>query len=97
MTVDFHPEASNEVVSARRWYDEQSATAARRFQNEIDQAVEAIDSFPLRWPVGILKTRFLTLEHFPYSVIYRPRESGVLVLAVAHASRRPGYWKGRLS
>jgi hypothetical protein len=41
------------------------------------------------------RRRFL-LHRFPYLLIYREREDGVIqILAVAHTSRRPGYWKER--
>jgi hypothetical protein len=36
------------------------------------------------------------LERFPFSVVYRVGEHGALVVAVAHARRRPGYWRTRL-
>jgi hypothetical protein len=33
---------------------------------------------------------------FPYSIVYRVESSRVLVVAGAHTSRRPGYWRDRL-
>lgn len=32
---------------------------------------------------------------FPYDVVVREAGNEVLVIAVAHHSRRPGYWKDR--
>ena len=33
---------------------------------------------------------------FHYSVIYRERDDGISVIAVAHPSRKPGYWLDRI-
>ena len=38
----------------------------------------------------------LLLRRFPYAVIVRERGTEVVVIAFAHTSRRPGYWRGRL-
>jgi hypothetical protein len=38
--------------------------------------------------------RFL-LPRFPFAVAYVIRGDDVLVLAIAHTRRRPGYWRGR--
>ena len=35
------------------------------------------------------------MKHFPYSVIYIVAGDEIQVLAVAHHSRRPGYWLKR--
>jgi hypothetical protein len=36
------------------------------------------------------------LAKFPYSVIYKEKDEVILIVAVAHAKRRPGYWRGRI-
>jgi len=32
----------------------------------------------------------------PFSIIYRVESGRILIVAVAHGHRRPGYWKSRL-
>ena len=39
--------------------------------------------------------RFVMLRRFPYSVVYQIQRDQILVVAVAHSSRSPGYWQGR--
>ena len=41
------------------------------------------------------QTRKLRLGKFPYSLVYRVSDDVITVLAVAHQSRKPGYWQGR--
>jgi toxin ParE1/3/4 len=36
-------------------------------------------------------------HRFPYMLVYRETGAVILVIAVAHARRRPGFWKERLS
>ena len=37
------------------------------------------------------------IEDFPYALIYRVSGQTITIFAVAHASRKPGYWRGRVS
>ena len=39
--------------------------------------------------------RLFPMHHFPYSLVYRAEDEGVRIGAVAHQSRRPGYWRAR--
>jgi len=41
-------------------------------------------------------TRRRVLHSFPYSVIYQEKQDVILIVAVAHAKRREGYWAKRL-
>ncbi|MBI2525034.1 MAG: type II toxin-antitoxin system RelE/ParE family toxin [Candidatus Rokubacteria bacterium] len=93
--VRFHPEARAEVLAARDWYAARNQTAADRFVAEVEQAVEAILEAPDRRPRYLHRTRRYVLPRFPFSIIYRPHGSAVHIFAVAHAKRRPGYWKER--
>lgn len=36
------------------------------------------------------------VRRFPFGVIYQPRGEQLVVIAVAHQRRRPGYWLRRL-
>jgi plasmid stabilization system protein ParE len=92
----FHPDAIEEALSAARWYRERSPITARRFVAELNQVIDNILEAPNRWPISARGTRKIKLPCFPYLVIYRANDDGVLIVAVAHGHRRPGYWKNRL-
>ncbi|MBI4586708.1 MAG: type II toxin-antitoxin system RelE/ParE family toxin [Planctomycetes bacterium] len=94
-TVDFHPDAVLEGAAANAWYTERSPVAAVALVTELDSAIEAIAEQPTRWPRYLHGTRRYLLRRFPYAVVYREKPGSVLVVAFAHCSRRPGYWKGR--
>jgi plasmid stabilization system protein ParE len=90
-----HPEAIAEARAARQWYESRSAAAAAAFMAELDVALERIEEAPGAWPRYLAATRRYLLRRFPFFVVYRESGAGVHIVAVAHASRRPGYWIGR--
>ncbi len=94
-TVDVHPEAIAEAQAAYGWYRERNETAAEGFLAELDRAVELISEGPMRWPTYIHHTRRFLLRRFPFGIVYRQLGEAVQVVAVAHARRKPGYWKDR--
>jgi plasmid stabilization system protein ParE len=93
--VTFHREADQELTEAEAWYYERSEIAAHAFALEIDHAIRSIAEAPLRWPKGRRGERRFVLDRFPYTVLYRVRDDHVFITAVAHQSRRPGYWRHR--
>jgi hypothetical protein len=46
-------------------------------------------------PLFFSVRRVLLPKPFPYVVFYYRRENAVVVLAIAHGRRRPGYWVER--
>jgi hypothetical protein len=35
------------------------------------------------------------IARFPYSIIYRQDPGGIVIVAIAHQRRTPGYWRRR--
>lgn len=93
--VRFHSEADQELLEAQTWYEKRSEVAAQAFALEIDGAINRISMAPLRYPQGRRGERRFVLDRFPYTILYRVRADHVFVTAVAHQSRRPGYWRHR--
>jgi len=95
--VDFHQEAGAEYDAAFDWYLQRSPDSARRFSTEVDRALAQIVQAPQRWAASGAHSRRFLLRRFPFVLIYRERASGeIQILAVAHTSRKPGYWKHRI-
>jgi toxin ParE1/3/4 len=93
--LEYLEEALQEAEAAARWYAERSVTAAAGFSDEIAAAESAIVRLPEAWPPHDHGTRRYLLQRFPFSVVYRVEARRILIVAVAHARRRPGYWKSR--
>ena len=94
--VEFHEEAALEYEAALDWYLERSLLAASKFADAISRGMDMIVEAPHRWPAGNYGTRRFILQRFPFAIVYREPPAAIQVLAVAHARRKPGYWKQRL-
>ena len=94
--LEYLDEALDEAEQAARWYADRSPTAAAGFADELDVAAAAIGQAPETWPPYDHGTRRFLLRRFPYFLVYRVEPERVVIVAVAHAHRRPGYWKDRV-
>ena len=93
----FHPEARLEARSAASWYRERSSEAARSFTSAVAEGMQAIRERPEAWPTWRrADVRRKVLHKFPYSMFYIVERGVVVIVAVAHHKRRPGYWIPRL-
>ena len=96
MRVRLHPEARAELREARKWYFERSPLSATAFAHAVDNAVSQIVEAPTRYPMAEHGTRKFVLQRFPFNIFCRPGEGEIVIVAVAHQKRRPGYWAGRV-
>ena len=90
--------ASGELTEAVRWYETRRAGLGADFYEAVVRTIELIRAHP---DVGMLRPgrlphRRVLVAGFPYEIVYRVRENDLYVVAIAHASRRPGFWQGRL-
>ncbi len=93
--IRIQSEAQEEINQAFDWYFERSPAAADAFLTEIGASLSQIVSHPQHCPIYTKSTRRRVLSRFPYSVIFQEKDETILIVAVAHAKRRPGYWRGR--
>jgi len=98
--VHVHQAAADEAVEAAAWYELQQPGLGSEFDAAIQAALDLIEQeiVPLTPMPGTAGTRGamrLVLKRFPYDIVVFDYESKTLVLAIAHHSRRPGYWRSR--
>jgi len=98
MRVKFHPEAREDLREGRAFYRHRSPLAAVAFAKEVDTAISRIVEAPLRYSESDYGTRSFTFPwRFPYTLVYTMRGSRIIIVAVAHHSKEPGYWRHRVS
>jgi toxin ParE1/3/4 len=95
MRLVFHSEARAELMEAAQYYEEQMQGVGLHFLISVDQALEALQKDPLRNPADAKDRRKWRVQRFPYHFIYKVVQEQVFILAVAHSSRKPGYWARR--
>lgn len=97
MNWDFHPEALDEYEAAAAYYAERDPDLQLRFIEAIEDAIARILDSPTRWRVIDEDVRRYVAHVFPYGILYTLDSNFVLIVAVMHFSREPGYWKDRIS
>lgn len=93
----FHPEAEVEYVQAAEYYAAIDSSLGVRFYDEIEKLIHQVRRQPDRFFRFNAPARRALSRQFPYSVVYLDEPDRVWIVAVMHAKRRPGYWRGRLA
>ncbi len=88
--------AERELRDAVSFYEQQAKHLGREFHAAIMSARRDIGETPERWMAIGPGVRRRLVHRFPYALIYRIEPEDVVVIAVVHLSRRPGYWTERL-
>ena len=90
--------AHNELLEAEARYDLEDLLLGKAFSSEVIEALDEISLHPRRSPIfGSKAIRRRLLSGLPYAIIYEIRTDHIRVLAIMHTSRRPGYWRRRVT
>ncbi len=93
-------EAEQEIEAAWLWYEERRPGLGRDFLLSVEETLRRLEGPVVGLSVeGVgrdLRIRRLPVRRFPYSIVYVDLPAERRVLAIAHGSRRPGFWHGRL-
>jgi plasmid stabilization system protein ParE len=97
MSVRLLEPAQAELEEAITWYAGQAPGLGDAFLIETLKSIQLIEKFPQAWHPLTPHIRRCRLRRFPYSVVYTLEGDDLLVLAIAHQHRKPGYWRNRLN
>ena len=89
--------AALELAEAVRWYESKHPGLGGDLLDEVAQTIDRLTASPEAGNSlsSDQQTRRLMVCRFPYQLVYRIRRDEIVVVAVAHLKRRPGYWKQR--
>ncbi|QDV31314.1 Plasmid stabilization system protein [Planctopirus ephydatiae] len=87
--------AAKDFTESLCWYAERSTALATDFESEFDAAIQRIAESPELFPAFDERHRYLQLRRFPFLIIYRIIGTIIIVIAVAHTARSPGFWDER--
>ena len=92
----FHPQADEEYAEAVEYYARINPELGKRFYDHIERLILDIRRQPQRFRLfgPPIRRHFSTV--FPYAVLYVDRPDQVVIIAVMHMKRRPGYWRSRV-
>ena len=96
MKYSVHHEAEQELADAAASYRQSvNLRFAGKYLDEFERVAQLLAENPgFGTPFG-LPHRIYPFRVFPYSVVYKPTDEGIRVLAVRHQSRAPNYGQGR--
>jgi len=94
--IKYHPQAESELAESIAFYNQRVPGLGSEFFLVVKAANGQIQNDPERRPLRPDGTRKLKIPRFPYFLIYRNELEQILIVAVAHGARRPGYWRQRL-
>lgn len=96
MKSRFHEAADAELTEAVAYYDGKAFGLGDRLLGEVKAATRLIERYPEIGSVRDFDVRAKVLTKFPYSLMYLVESEELFILAVAHHSKRPGYWADRI-
>ena len=95
MTLAYHEAAREELLNEVGYLELQAPGLGRRFLEEVLRVEASIVEHPRAGEAIRPGIRRRLLRKFHYALIYALEPEGPVVLALAHHSRRPGYWLER--
>ncbi len=94
-SIEYLSGARADFDEAFDWYAERSVGAAIRFASAVEVALEAVVKDPDRFPRVSGGCAYCALRRYPFRIVFRNDPQRLVVVAIAHAKRRPGYWRIR--
>lgn len=97
MTLRFLTPAFQEFGETVGNYHEIGSELSTRYQTEAKRVIDLIVANPERFRLRHDPFRYAKFRNFSYHFVYSIRETEIIIVAVAHTSRKPGYRLDRLS
>ncbi len=94
--LSLHPAALAEFFNAVGFYETQTRGLGLRFYDEVTRVFELLAQNPDIAPFFDAPYRRYVCREFPFNVVYRIADGHVVILAIMHQPRHPGYWKTRV-
>jgi len=94
--IIFLPPAEEEMLEAARFYESRVQGLGREFLAEVRHASQRITEHPDAATPVRGKVRRRLIKRFPFGILYVNDPDEIVIVAVMHLRRRPGYWRNRL-
>ncbi|MBN8280136.1 MAG: type II toxin-antitoxin system RelE/ParE family toxin [Gammaproteobacteria bacterium] len=88
-------EARSELRTVTLFYEAAQPGLGRALVHEVRRALRFVRSCPHGGRSVQADIRVRPVGRFPYRIYYRSTPDEIVVVAIGHLRRRPGYWAGR--
>jgi len=89
--------AEEEMLAAAQFYEAQCPGLGTDFLKEVHSPLMPLPHIPGADHESRNEIRRRLLKRFPFGLLYVIEEQAVVIVAVMHLRRRPGYWRERVS
>jgi hypothetical protein len=97
LKLRIHRLAAAEIDREVDYYESHHVGLGAELEDEVDAVLKTILRFPEAAPQWRNRPdrRLAVLDRFPFRVAYQIEGNEIVMLALAHMSRRPGFWTRR--
>jgi len=95
-SVIHDPEAQCDIFAAVRFYEARRDGLGEHFLRALDATIAKVALNPQMFALYEKPVRSCRISGFPYRVLFVEESQFVLVVAVSHLARKPGWWRHRL-
>ena len=92
--IVIRPQALDDLVETRRWYDGRRQGLGEEVGHAADDLILRIAEAPLAFPRAEAETRRAVLYRFPYSIYFWIEGDAVVILTI-HGRQDPTRWQQR--
>ncbi len=80
---------------AARYYDGEASGLGNQFLDDFAKTSDRALENPESGQLVKNRLRRMLFRKFPFAIIYGVEDENIVVVAVSHQRREPGYWKDR--
>ena len=93
MKFKFHPLAHQDLNNSIDYYEDRSPGLGYEFSKDDYATIQRIIEFPAAWTLLVGNCRRCLTTKFPFGIVYKIKNSTIVIVAVMHLNREPNYWK----
>ena len=87
--------AEEEMTESAVFYEKESQGLGSDFLDEIEDTIAILCEHSVIGQLYSGNLRRYVLARFPYSILYSVEDNEIVIFAIAHHRRKPGFWKNR--
>ena len=93
--------AAREAIEAAAFYEAERPGLGAEFDTALNAAFDLLEGeilplTPMPGRAGNRGAKRFVMRRFPYDIVVLEHPEELLVIAIAHHRRRPGYWRRRV-
>ena len=89
MILKLHPKAEEDLIDALNYYHDIDEQLESKFLKYVEFTFDKIKKFTHLYPYEKQTVQKVTVEKFPYIVLYEQYKDMIMILAIFHTKRDP--------